>query len=150
MVNELRKELRKKVKEYFIGHETWNTPHFSFRDHDICMDIFGNENLVNKNIIYTSVKYISTKAEDGIADRMGRLGEDYYFAKDYMKYKKTEPLLVKVRGWGWREPDFEDLDDDQQKRFEHHKKSMDFSRRRSRRIQEMKQIQERISDANRT
>jgi hypothetical protein len=105
------------------------------------MDLFGVATLVNKNQIYTTVKYISTKAEDGIADRMGRLGEDYYFAKDYLKYKQTLPLLVKVRGWGWREPDFEDLDDDQQKRFEHHKKSMEFSRRRSKRIEEMERIQ---------
>lgn len=141
MVNEFRKKLKEKAKNYFKSHETWNTPHFSFRDHDICMDIFGNENLVNKNILYTTVKYISTKAEDGIADRMGRLGEDYYIAKDYMKFQRTLPLLIKVRSWGWKEPDFEDLDDDQQKRFDHHKRSMDFSKRRSKRIQKMKEIQ---------
>ena len=72
---------------------------------------------------------------------MGRLNEDFYTAKEYMKFKCTKPLLVKIRGWGWREPDFEDLDDDQQKRFEHHKQSMEFSRRRSKRIEEMKKIQ---------
>ena len=142
MKKDYSNDLEKSIKSYFINHETWNTPNFGFKDHDISMKLFDYDNPYQKQQIYNRVRTLSQKAEDGIADRMGRLGEDYYIAKDYMKFKRLLPLLIKVYGWGWREPDFEDLDDDQRKRFERHKQSMEFSKRRSKRIQEMKEIQE--------
>ena len=148
MKKEYRVKLEEQITTYFIRHETWNTPHFAFKDNDIAMAIFSYDNPYQKNQIYTIVKKISMKAEDGIADRMGRLGEDYYLAKDYMKFKMHKPLLIKIYGWGWREPDFDDLDDDQRKRFEHHKKAMNFSKRRSVRINEMREIQERLNESN--
>ena len=144
--NKFRDDLKKRIKTFYVNHETWNTPHLQFRDNDISMYIFGQVDLNKKRICYDSIRYLSTKAEDLIADRMGRLNEDFYIAKDYVKYKLGLPLLIKVRGWGWREPDFDDLDDDQQKRFEHHKKSMKFSTRRSKRVKWMKEIQEKFRE----
>jgi hypothetical protein len=146
LVNKFRKDLKERIKTFYVNHETWNTPHLSFKDNDICIYLFGIADANKKGICYTSIRYMSQKAEDLINDRMHRLGEDFYIAKDYVKFKMSLPLLIKVRGWGWREPDFEDLDDDQKKRFEHHKKSMNFSQRRSKRIKEMKDIQEKYQE----
>jgi len=146
MKKEYREDLKKRIKNYFKDHETWNTPNFSFRDHDLQMHLFDYETPVTKNNVYTVVRGLSIKAEDGIADRMSRLGQDFYFAKDYMKYKHILPLLIKRRGIGWYEPTFDDLDDDQKKRFEHHKKSMKFSKRRTERLEEMKEIQEKLNE----
>lgn len=140
--------MEKNIKKFYINHETWNTPHLAFRDNDIAIDIFGMATLANKRLLYDKIRYLSIKAEDGIADRMGRLAEDYYIAKDFMKYKRILPLLIKVRGWGWREPDFEDLDTDQQKRLSHHEKTVKFSRRRTQRIKRMKEIQEDLTEVN--
>lgn len=140
-------DMKKEVKKYYVNHDTWNTPNFAFKDQDITMSIFGYCDLSHKNIIYGIVKRLSMKAEDGIADRMNK-GQDFYFAKDHMKYKHTLPLLVKRRGIGWYEPTFDDLDDDQKKRFDHHKKAMHFSQRRSNRIQDMKEIQESLREIN--
>jgi len=156
MVNKFREDLRKKIKSYFINHETWNTPRFKFSDDGISMDIFGRVDLVTKGHVYSTVKYFSSKAEFGIEDRVKRVGEDYYLAKDYMKYKKVLPLLIKERGWGWYEPTYEELDMDQQKRLTHHKKALRFSEKRDVRIEKMKDIHtdvlvmENDEDANRT
>jgi len=144
MVNAFKEDLRRNIKSYFINHETWNTPRFKFSDEDIAMKIFGIVTLVNKNHIYHVVKNFSYKAEFGIEDRMKRKGEDFYLAKDYIKFKKVLPLLIKQRGWGWYEPTYEELDDDQKKRFTHHAKSLKFSEKRSKRIKKMKKPQIKI------
>jgi len=139
MVNKYREDLRKNIKSYFINNETWNTPIFKFSDDNIVMDIFGSITSVFKSQTYSVVKYFSNKAEFHIEERMKKKGEDFYLAKDYVKFKKILPLLIKIRGWGWKEPTYEELDSDQKKRFTHHQKALRFSEKRNIRIEGMKE-----------
>lgn len=125
-----RNILKKKILNIFWKDPTWHTPCFQIRDSYLSDSLFPTD----KRDVYTRVRSISLKAEDLIVERIITTGELYETAKDFVKFKQGYVLLIKIRSIGWKEPNRDELDDDQKKRLKKAIGSHKFATRRSQRI----------------
>ena len=130
------KELRNELKRLFKKNPTWRTPHFMIKDIDLYMSLIDDkdEYPLTKIETYSEIRQMSLNAEDLIADRIINEHVDFDEARKYVKEKTGLPILVKIRRWGWREPDVLELDEDQEKRLAHAISSELFAKRRTKRI----------------
>jgi len=137
--NNKMNKLRKAILGIMIQDPTWNTPRLQIKDKYLQESLLDIDVLASKTSIYNCVRYMSLKAEDAIPYHIFNEGMDFDKARSHVKYEHKLPLMIKVRGIGWKEAFLEDLDEDLLNKFGLGKKHYKFSKRRVDRFSKIKE-----------
>ena len=121
------------LQRLYQEQESWNTSNFKISDNTIFHRMPG----IPKDKRNYIIRSYSLLAEQKIEKLIQKTGKDYYQAKSEIKYNEILPLLIKIHGWGWIEPTFEQLSDDSRKRLIQAEKTLDFRQTRDDDLQTM-------------